>query len=145
LSFDYIKGRKPLAPYKDDTQFRPLAEELARQAVTWSQEIESQLSDFRHSADTLIALDAQPPQRGGWPSFNAAIASGMAGDMAVAQPLFKKAYEPLVASRPDFRKILDPYRAAIKEKSAFVNFITEGINAERGRYKLGKLKNGASA
>jgi len=130
LSFDYsIARKKPFIEFHNGAQFAPLVDQLVRQAASESRQLEAQIGNI-HSVAKMLHED----RGGGWPTFNSAIACGMAGDMEAARALFRTAYDSIGAWRPDLQRLLDPYAEAIKEKEEFTNFVMGQINSQRKKY-----------
>jgi len=147
LTFSYSLDRqKPWIAFENAEQFTPLAEALARQAAEESRQLQSLFADIRSTAATLIAEEdafANAGRGGGWPAFDAAVASGLAGEMGTSRKLFGDAYDSLVDWRPDFAPLLAPYAVTIAKEASFRAFIEQRIHEQRARYGLGDF-NGLS-
>ena len=144
LSFDYrVQRQQPWIKFEDVAQFGPLVDQLAQQAAKESRQLEAKIGDIRSAAAVLVAEEtayANEGRGGGWPAFNAAIASGIVGDMVIARKLFSSAYHSIGAGRPDLQRLLVPYSEAIKKKSTFSNFIALQIDKQRAKFKLSPFK-----
>lgn len=143
LSFDYMVERsKPWIDFKDIDQFGPLAERLAHQAADESRELQEIFTDLGSTAATLVAKHsvlADAGRGGGWPAFNAAISTGVAGDMATASRLLNSAYDSIGAWRPDLQRLLVPFIDAAKSPVSFNQFVAGTINTQRAQYGLGAV------
>jgi hypothetical protein len=90
LSFDF-GGRTPgFAAYSSDDQFSLAAQTLAEEAAKRAGELTQALCSLEATADLLAKENAdREPERGcSWPTFNAAMAAGLAGRGSEAKALF---------------------------------------------------------
>ncbi|MGD0143391.1 MAG: hypothetical protein ABSC92_09540 [Rhizomicrobium sp.] len=148
LSFDYcLERKKPWIAFEDTAQFSLLADRLAQQAARESQQLAAQITNIQALAVLLVAKEGASANEGGgggWSALNAAVASGMCGDMDSGRKYFASAYASIGGWRPDLQILLNPYADAFKEKSTFANFIAQRIDEQRSMYGLGRLSSVAA-
>jgi hypothetical protein len=135
LSFDYMFERQNrFVEFEDAGQFTPLAKKLAGQAAEESRALETLFAGMHSTAAELVE---RAKALRGWPTFDAAVATGLIGDMATSKRLFAAAM--LDEWRPDLRALLVPYAEAIVDAAEFRSFIELRINAHRAKYGLDHL------
>lgn len=83
LSFDVSERADGFAEYESDSQFTPLARGLADIAVLEAEKLGARFRSIDATATELIPHQAQM-REGGWPRYNAGMASGIAGRSSAA-------------------------------------------------------------
>jgi hypothetical protein len=86
FSFDYNSRIENFAPYEDEAQFAPLAENLARRAAEEVARLRSLFPSVQAAAQQLAA---KLPM-GFWDNFHAGVACGLAGNTTQSRYFFSK-------------------------------------------------------
>jgi hypothetical protein len=141
LSFDYFLERPKLwIEFRDEAQFKPLAQHLVEQAAEESRHLETRIATLAELAVTLVARETSFGDRaGGWTAFDTAVASALVGDMQTANRWFALAYDSFGGRRPDLQALLIPYAEALTSVDIFVRFITDRIDTRRASFGLAPL------
>ncbi len=84
FSFDYGSRVENFAPYKDEAQFAPIAENLAQRAAEEVARLRSRFISVQSAAEQL----ASKSPMGFWDNFHAGVACGLAGDTTQARRFF---------------------------------------------------------
>ncbi len=139
LSFDYGSRVENFAPYQDEAQFAPLAENLARRAAEEVARLRSHFTSVRAAAQQLAARSPM----GFWDSFNAAIACGLAGETAQARRFFGEVAG--TDGQQDWAQaaasLAREYSLAIEDLSGFRRRIEEVIRRTRELLRLPEVAN----
>lgn len=115
LSFDVSERADGFASYETDSQFAPLARGLAELAALEAEKLGSRFRSIDATATELVAHQASM-RDGGWPRYDAGMASGIAGRSSVAVEMFSSiTHEPvrtaakrmvsLAEDQVEFRKV----------------------------------------
>ena len=86
LSFDYGTRIADFAPYRDEAQFAPVAQDVATRAAAEIAAIRTKFGSVSDIARHLVATGGD----GFWPLYHMAVASALAGDAATAQACFRR-------------------------------------------------------
>ena len=142
LSFDFsIEREREWMAFDDGADFESLAERLATRAASESQQLQAKFSSVSTTASVLVADAAlKMESRVGWPTFNAAMAAGMSGDMTTAGSLFDATRISLCAWKPELATFLAPFSEALKDGRKFQVFIAHLIDQQRSAYGLDPWK-----
>lgn len=109
ISFDYGSGfdgssrAADFEVYEPAGQFEEAAHLLASVAAREIGELIARLPSIETTADLLLSREAESPARGrgSWPTFNAAVAAGLAGRTGEADGLLRSVTDPRVKGSAD--------------------------------------------
>ncbi|KAB2347528.1 hypothetical protein [Actinomadura rudentiformis] len=143
ISFDFADGGSPRTVghigFQDQAQFAEVAHDLAETAA-------EQVNDFRERFSSLNAVSEQLTSRlsekpGVWDWYHAAVAAGLAGDVATSRGAFEKVLDERDALSPDWltelcERIATPYHL-LDDRNAFRSWARAEVLAARELLKLG--------
>jgi hypothetical protein len=90
-TFDYGNRVEDFEPFQSAAQFTPLAESLALQAAQEVRALREKFSSLSDVAAQLLArVVAHTDPSQWWPTYHAAVAAGVNGDITTAQQLFHR-------------------------------------------------------
>jgi hypothetical protein len=92
-TFDYGNRVADFEAFQSAVQFTPLAESLAARAAQEVQALRQKFSSLSDVAGHLTAHVADPEQPQWWPTYHAAVAAGIAGDVTTSKQLFRRIEE----------------------------------------------------
>jgi hypothetical protein len=133
--------------YETDAQFAPLAAELADRAAT---ELHAWREGFPSLRSWAAYLDGAAEDGGLWREYDAAVASGLAGDAARARHWFDRVFDHPVRAAlypdPDQDDVVQAQRlatgltAALDDGAAFRAAVGERVAATRAHLELPPLE-----
>jgi hypothetical protein len=135
LSFDEGSRVEGFHDFQDQTQFAAVAEQLARRAAAEVERYRGLFPSIRAVADYYV----RNPREDFWPSFNAAVACGVAGDADAARRFFRNVSDPqgddpdwVLAAQADAKEL----DGAIGDLSRFRDIVASRVQRTRELQKL---------
>ena len=133
--------------YESDAQFAPLATHLAERAAT---EVHAWREGFPTMRSWAAYLDSAAEDGGLWREYDAAIATGLAGESDRARQWFDRVYDhpvrPEMYPDPDQDDVVEAQRAAaalaaaVDDPQAFRAAVAERVAATRARLELPRVE-----
>jgi hypothetical protein len=134
VSFDHIvDDRRTFIQFTDAAAFTPLATQLAQEAAEASEALRIQFSTLKAAALILTEQERsweREGRGGGSHAFDAAMAEGLAGDVAVARAFFQSALRGF-AEEPDYITSIEELEAAVGDRNTFRAMVESRINDRR--------------
>ena len=139
-------GAELACPYESDAQFAPLAAQLADRAAT---EVHAWREGFPSLRSWAAYLDGTAEDGGLWREYDAAVATGLAGDRARARHWFDRVFEHPIRAEPypdpdqddvvDVQRLATGLSAKLDDSDGFRTVVAERVAATRARLDMPPL------